>query len=385
MSKMKNILITGGAGFIGSHLSLNLLKKGYKVSVIDNLSEQIHGPNPEATSALYQKIKNKVEFHKGCITDQLLMKELISSADAVVHLAAETGTGQSMYEIKRYNEINNTGTSILLDLLTNTEHKVKKVIVASSRAVYGEGKYMDSEGNVVFPEYRKLQDLKQGKYELIEETNGKELIALPTSEDSKIDPISFYGITKFFQEKAVLSVCQGLGIDVLAFRFQNVYGPGQSLSNPYTGILAVFSNLILQNKTINIFEDGLESRDFVFIDDVVNATILGLENSTITGKVFNVGTGKATKVKDIADLLMKFYGIEVPVRISGDFRLGDIRHNFADLSEIKANLDFHPTVDIHEGLEKFVNWVLRQPTLEDKNNYEKSLDEMRSKNLFFSN
>ena len=377
----KRILITGGSGFIGSNLSLKLLDKGYDVTVIDNLSPQIHGDNPIETSTLYKSILNKVNFHLGCVTDPVLMEKLIINSDCIIHLAAETGTGQSMYEIRKYNEVNNSGTSIMLDILANKKNPVKKVIVASSRAIYGEGKYQDKSGNIVFPNFRKLPELKKGLFDLTDDLDNK-LILLPTSEDSKIDPISFYGITKLFQEQSILSVCNSLGIDSIAFRYQNVYGPGQSLNNPYTGILAVFSNLILKNKNINIFEDGLESRDFVYIDDVVDATILGLENSEIKNEIFNVGTGIPTSVKQIADLLIKLYGVPTDVKISGDFRLGDIRHNYADLSKISKLLNFNPKINIEDGLSNFVNWVKNQP-VNANNNYEKSLLEMKEKNLLY--
>lgn len=378
---IKRVLITGGAGFIGSSLTLKLVQKNYEVVIIDNLSKQIHGEDPEENSELFAKIKDISEFHLGCVTDKELMKSLIKDIDFVIHLAAETGTGQSMYEINRYNEVNNTGTSILLDLLANEPHKVKKVVVASSRAIYGEGKYADKNGQLVFPNSRELKNLKNGTFDLLDE-NGFKLDVLPTSEDSRINPISFYGITKLFQEQAVLSVCGSLGIDAVAFRYQNVYGPGQSLQNPYTGILAVFSNLILQNKQINIFEDGEESRDFVFIDDVVRATVLGLENSNVKNEVFNVGTGIGTSVNKIAEILLKLYESNVKVNISGNFRLGDIRHNYADLTKISRILGYTPEVSIEHGLKMFVNWVKNQP-IRENNRYEDSLKEMKDKNLLY--
>jgi len=381
---MKKILITGGAGFIGSHLSLALIKKGYDVIVLDNLSEQIHGVNAEKTSVLYNSIKVKVEFVRADITNEFILKKLVKRVNGIVHLAAETGTGQSMYEIKKYNDINNTGTSLLLNILVNEEHKVKKFVVASSRAVYGEGKYRKKDGQIVFPGSRKLTNLKQRRFDLYDEFNDEVLEVLPTTEDSKIAPASFYGITKLFQEQAVLSVCKSLDIGASAFRYQNVYGPGQSLSNPYTGILAIFSNLILQNKAINIFEDGKESRDFVYIDDVVNATILGLENEEANGKVYNVGSGIATSVEDIVGLLMKLYNKEVPISISGDFRLGDIRHNFADISKIQNDLEFNPSVALSDGLQKFTNWVTSQPEINSQESYKNSLEIMKYKKLLFN-
>jgi len=379
----KIILITGGAGFIGSHLSLRLIEKGYKVIVLDNLSQQIHGENPKQTSVLYNSIRNKVEFIHDSITNETVLKSLIKRVDCVIHLAAETGTGQSMYEIKRYNDVNNTGTSLLLNVLANENNNVKKVVVASSRAVYGEGKYRNSNGQIVFPGFRKLDNLKQKRFDLYDLQNDEVLEVLPTSEDSRINPVSFYGITKLFQEQSAMSVCNSIGIGASSFRYQNVYGPGQSLHNPYTGILAIFSNLILQNHAINIFEDGKESRDFVYIDDVVEATILGLENEKSNGEVFNVGTGKACSVEDIARILMKHYGKEVPLMVSGDFRLGDIRHNFADLNKIKSVLGFEYKVDVNEGMKRFVNWVVKQPKTKNQDDFNNSLISMKNKNLLF--
>lgn len=382
--KYKNILITGGAGFIGSHLSLKLIEKGYKVIVLDNLSPQIHGENPKQTSVLYNSIRNKVEFINESITNEAVLKDVIKRVDCIIHLAAETGTGQSMYEIKRYNDVNNTGTSLLLNILANEKNDVKKVVVASSRAVYGEGKYRTINGQIVFPGFRKLENLKQKRFDLYDLYNNEVLEVMPTSEDSRIDPVSFYGITKLFQEQSVISVCNSIGIGATSFRYQNVYGPGQSLHNPYTGILAIFSNLILQNQTINIFEDGMESRDFVFIDDVVDATVLGIENEEANGKVFNVGTGKATTVVEIARTLMKHFNREVPLLISGDFRLGDIRHNYADLNNIQNVLGFKPQIDVKDGLAKFVNWVINQPKENQQESYNYSLKIMRDKNLLFT-
>lgn len=378
---MKNILITGGAGFIGSNLSLQLLQKGYRITVLDCLHPQIHGENPEQTSPLYQSIRDKVHFIKGDVTNKSDWEKALENQHIIVHLAAETGTGQSMYEIERYTKVNVSGTAILLDYLTNTQHTIEKVIVASSRAVYGEGKYFSEKLQQYFyPKDRKEEDLENGIFELRNPSDESEFLkVVATDEESRIQPKSIYGLTKYHQEQALMICCESLNIPCVAFRYQNVYGPGQSLTNPYTGILSIFSTRIKQQKSINIFEDGEESRDFVFIDDVVNATILGIEKPEADFQVFNVGTGVATNVITVAESLIKNYGIQIPLEISGQYRKGDIRHNFADITLIKEKLGFVPNVDFESGLQLFCDWVNQQSPAEDK--YEQSLSELRSKGL----
>ncbi|MHC0447294.1 NAD-dependent epimerase/dehydratase family protein [Flavobacterium sp. 3-218] len=375
---MKNILITGGAGFIGSNLALKLIDKGYCITIIDNLSPQIHGENPELTSPLFKSIKNKVKFISGTVTSRKDWEQALEGQNIVVHFAAETGTGQSMYCIEKYTEVNIQGTAIMLDILANSNHNVEKILIASSRSIYGEGKYRHPELGIVYPKHREEQNMLAGNFDLTFADNQK-LELLATDEDSKIHPSSVYGITKQNQEQMVMTVCPTLGIAPVAFRYQNVYGPGQSLSNPYTGILSIFSTQIRNNNPIQIFEDGKESRDFVFIDDVVAATILGIEKSEANGQVFNVGTGVATDVLEVAKSLIKSYEINVPVTVTGKFRLGDIRHNYADLTKIKTFLGFEPKVYFKEGIEKFSKWVLQQEIQEDK--LSNSLEEMKKKGL----
>lgn len=376
----RNILITGGAGFIGSHLALKLAQLGYNVTVFDSLSEQIHGSEPEVTSPLYKSIKNRFTFIKGNVTSATNLKKAIVNQNVIVHLAAETGTGQSMYKISHYTEVNIGGTSLLLDLLANTRHSVDKVVIASSRSIYGEGKYLSEEMGIVYPGHRNDSEMKKGDFEVKYKGCKTPLKVLPTDEESKIHPSSVYGITKQNQEQMIMTVCPTLNISAVSLRLQNVYGPGQSLTNPYTGILSIFSTLIKNNKEINVFEDGLETRDFVYIDDVVNATIIAIEKELANNKVFNVGTGVATTVKTVVDELIKNYGITVPVNISGNYRVGDIRHNFADISKISATLGFEPQTNFSEGIIKFVNWVNNQNIISDS--YDHSIKEMTLKGLF---
>lgn len=379
---MEKILITGGAGFIGSNLALTLLKRGHQVTVLDNLSEQIHGKNPEKTSPLYLSIKDKVQFIKGTVACRETLQKAIADNTVIVHLAAETGTGQSMYKIQHYTDVNIGATALLLDILTNEKHLVKKVVVASSRAIYGEGKYYNKTKNTfVYPLQRTDDDMQKGDFEVKDPQNHSDVLELvATTEDAIIHPTSVYGITKQVQEQLVMTVCPTIGIAGVAFRYQNVYGPGQSLKNPYTGILSIFSTQIKNGNGINIFEDGKETRDFVFISDVVEATVLGIEKETANNQVFNVGTGVATDVITVATELSNNYGIQVPITISGNYRLGDIRHNYADITKARQLLGFEPKISFKEGLKQFTDWVNTQEVEEDK--YQKSIDEMKAKGLY---
>lgn len=377
----KKILITGGAGFIGSNVALKLLDKGYEVVVLDSLSPQIHGDDPDNTSPLFNSIKDKVKFIHGSVTNREDWHKALDGVDCVVHLAAETGTGQSMYEIAKYVETNIGGTALLLDILANEKTKVKRVVVAESRAIYGEGRYFSEELNAyVYPSMRNEADMLSGDFEVKYPECKKPLTLVATIEDSKVHPTSVYGITKQVQGQLVHLVCQSLGIESVSFRYQNVYGPGQSLSNPYTGILSIFSTRIKNGNEINIFEDGKETRDFVYIDDVADATILGIEVPAANGQVFNIGTGIPTDVLTVAKTLMEKYGKEVPLRVSGNFRVGDIRHNFADISLAKEILGFEPKWSFSDGIGKFSEWVDLQDVQNDK--YEDSLKEMKDKGLF---
>ena len=378
---MKNILITGGAGFIGSNVALKLLENGYRVTVLDSLSPQIHGENPEQTSPLYRNIIGKVNFIKGSVTSREDWLRVLEGQECVLHLAAETGTGQSMYEIQRYVDVNIGGTALLLDILANCKHNVKKVLVAESRAIYGEGRYYSEElKKYVYPDLRNEQDMSKGDFEVKYPGCQGKLKVVATTEDSLIHPNSVYGITKQVQGQLIHLVCSSIGIASVSFRYQNVYGPGQSLSNPYTGILSIFSTRIKNGNEINIFEDGKETRDFVYIDDVVDATILGIEKDEANGHTFNIGTGVATDVLAVANTLIKKYGVKVPVVVSGNYRLGDIRHNYADIGLAKELLGFEPKWSFEAGIEKFTVWVNEQEI--HKDNYEASIKEMKQKGLF---
>ena len=379
--EIKNILITGGAGFIGSKLALSLINKGYSVTVLDCLSEQIHGKNPEANSSLFKSISGKVNFIKGNICNRKEIQKAVEGQDAIVHLAAETGTGQSMYEIEKYANVNISGTALLLDVLVNQKNSVKKFILASSRAVYGEGKYINSKSEIVYPEHRNWDEMRQKNFQMTDQ-NDEILEAVATDEESKLHPTSFYGITKLQQEQMVKLVCSSIGINFVILRYQNVFGVGQSLLNPYTGILSVFSTQILNGKNINVFEDGLPTRDFINVDDTVEATVRSLEMASANNETINIGTGIATTILTVAGLLSQNYQKNTEINISGDFRIGDIRHNFADLSKMKKLLGFEPRKTFAQGIAEFTEWVLNQPVQES--NFERSMQELKSKGFLKS-
>jgi dTDP-L-rhamnose 4-epimerase len=376
---MKRVLITGGAGFIGSNLALLLLKKKYSITVLDSLSPQIHGKKPKETSPLFKSIENKVNFIKGSITNRNDVEKAIANNNIIVHLAAETGTGQSMYEISKYTDVNIGGTALLLDILSNKKHEVKKLVVASSRAIYGEGKYLNTKKQAVYPTQRTVEDMQKGFFEPTIDEFKTALQLVATDENSMIHPTSIYGITKQNQEQMVLNVCKSIGIAGVALRYQNVYGPGQSLSNPYTGILSIFSNLIKNNQPINIFEDGKESRDFVFIKDALQATLLSIEKDVANNQVYNVGTGIPTTVIEVAKALIKHYKKQVCYNITGNFRIGDIRHNYADISKIKSHLGYSPNYNFDVGIKLFTKWVNTQTI--QASAYTQSINELKQKGL----
>lgn len=373
-----HVLITGGAGFIGSRLARRFVDAGHTVTVLDALIPQVHGDDPERTSSLLRSLDGVAEVQRGTVTSVDDLRRALQGANIVIHLAAETGTGQSMYEIDRYVEANVGGTAKLLDLLTNEAHDVRRVVIASSRSIYGEGAYRTQDGRVVYPPHRADADMARGDFDVHMPGEGP-IEMIPTDENAKLHPSSVYGITKQMQESLVMTVAPAIGVEPVSVRYQNVYGPGQSLKNPYTGILSIFSTLIRQGKEINIFEDGLESRDFVYIDDVVEATFRAATMPAAAGGTFNVGSGVATTVNEVVAALFAAFGTEVPTRISGNYRLGDIRHNIADTSALRETLEFTPATSFRDGVARFVEWVLTEPVEGDT--YERSLEEMAARNL----
>jgi dTDP-L-rhamnose 4-epimerase len=373
-----HVLITGGAGFIGTRLTRRFVDAGHRVTVLDALIPQVHGDDPSVTSSLLRSIDGIARIIKGTVTSTDDLRTALEDATIVVHLAAETGTGQSMYEIDRYVETNVGGTAKLLDLLTNSVHAVQRLVVASSRSIYGEGAYRTSDGRIVYPGHRSDAEMAAGDF-AVHEPGEEAIESVPTREDAKLHPSSVYGITKQMQESLVMTVGPTIGIESVALRYQNVYGPGQSLKNPYTGILSIFSTLIRQGKDINIFEDGLESRDFVYIDDVVESTFLAATAQASAGRTINVGSGVATTVHEVVDALFESFDIRVTTTVTGNYRLGDIRHNVADLHVLREVLGYEPKVDFRTGVGRFVEWVMKEPV--EESGYERSLKEMAERSL----
>lgn len=371
------VLITGGAGFIGLRVAKALLKQGSQVRILDNFSPQIH-----ATGKLPEDLAPHVELIKADVRDRDAMAKALQDIEGIVHLAAETGTGQSMYEIDRYFSVNVQGTATMLDLLQNTDCApgLRKIVVASSRAVYGEGAYQCAIHGRVNPKQRSRDFLAKGIFDPLCPVCGATVRLAATDESFPFQPMSMYGLTKQVQEQAVLLFARTRGITGFGMRYQNVYGPGQSLKNPYTGILAVFSNLARQNQGIEIYEDGLESRDFVYIDDVVEATIRSINHATPFTGALNVGTGVPTTVMTVAEEIKAFFNSESTIAVSGAFRMGDIRHNIADVSRMKEVLGFVPAVTFKEGLTKFLGWAASQDP-QDKAAYTRSVNELASRGL----
>lgn len=372
------ILVTGGAGFIGANLVSRLFEQGHSLRVLDVLSPQIHGLDPEL-SPLLRQIEGKCEFIQGNVCDATIVAAALDGCEAVVHLAAETGTGQSMYEVARYCETNVQGTAVLLEAIAVRKNQITKIVVASSRAVYGEGRYR-LDDKYVYPLKRNESDLSNGQFEPVCSTTGQTLQLVSTDEDSRILPNSIYGVTKYTQEQMTLVNCRALGLPAVALRFQNVYGPGQSLSNPYTGILSIFSTRILHGQSIDIYEDGLESRDFVYIDDVVESIVRATLNVEVADEIFGIGSGVPTTVMSVAQELCRQYGREVPLNVTGAYRIGDIRHNYADIEKSKKLLGFIAQTNFSTGIGRFAQWVKQQPLAKDL--YAESLQEMKRRGLY---
>lgn len=370
-------LITGGAGFIGQRVARALLLQGAKVRILDNFSPQIH-----AAEVLPVDLAGHVEVVKADVRDCDALKRALRGVDTVVHLAAETGTGQSMYEIERYFSVNVQGTATLLDLMQNDDcgKSLRSIVVASTRAVYGEGAYQCAAHGLVFPEQRTRERMSASAFEPVCPVCGSLVSLFPTPESAPFIPMSMYGLTKQVQEQAVLLFARTRGINGFGLRYQNVYGPGQSLKNPYTGILAVFSNLARQNQVIEIYEDGLESRDFVYIDDVVEATIRSINYSGQFVGALNVGSGQATSVMTVAQEITAYFDSSSTIKVTGAFRMGDIRHNIANVSKLEQVLSFVPGVPFKQGLAKFLGWAAEQAP-EDKAAYLRSVTELAARGL----
>jgi dTDP-L-rhamnose 4-epimerase len=372
-----NILITGGAGFIGTHLTRKLLSHGHEITILDNFLFQVHG----GSETLASDIASHVQLVKGDVADREVLRHALSGANCVVHLAAETGTGQSMYEVCRYERTNLGGSATLYDLLAKTKsHRVERIVVASSRAIYGEGAYSCDIHGLVYPFARSLEEKQCGYFDPLCPVCASPCSSIPTTESAPLQPSSFYGLTKQVQESTALLFGNALKIPTVALRYQNVYGPGQSLANPYTGILAIFSNLARTGKTIQIFEDGKESRDFVHVEDVVKATTASIETNASGCHSINVGSTEQTSVLEVANAVNSCFGSKSRITITGAFREGDIRHGIADLSLAAKLLGYAPEWTFDSGLRTFLNWALDfSPSI---SGYDESLTELEENGLF---
>ncbi|MBA7659755.1 dTDP-L-rhamnose 4-epimerase [subsurface metagenome] len=370
----KRVLVTGGAGFIGSHLVDKLIELGHQVTVFDSLEPQVHGDKREMPKYL----NKECEFIEGDVRNRDSLGKALQKIEIIFHQAATVGVAQSMYEISRYSQVNVLGTANLLDIMANESHQVEKLIVASSMSVYGEGQYNCAKCGVVYPRLRSLSQLEKGEWEMRCPLCNEKVESLPTDEDKPLYPTSVYAISKRDQEEMCLTVGRAYHIPSVALRYFNVYGPRQALSNPYTGIAAIFSSRILNNHSPCIFEDGLQSRDFTHVNDIIQANLLAMQNDKANYQVFNVGTGRSLRVLDIAQALIKELGSSIDIDVVSKYREGDIRHCYADISKIQSVLGFQPRVKFEEGISDLVEWVKRQKAVDQ---FEKSQRELKEKKL----
>jgi dTDP-L-rhamnose 4-epimerase len=344
------VLITGGAGFIGSHLADDLIARGHEVRVLDILAPQVHGDGagrPEYLNA-------ELELLRGDVRDSYAVRRALDGIDVVYHLAATVGVGQSMYEIEHYTSTNNLGTAVLLQELVR--QPVQRLIVASSMSLYGEGLYTGPGGARVEGAERGIDQLRAADWEL-RASSGEALVPVPTPESKSPSLSSIYALSKFDQERMCLMIGRAYGIPAVALRFFNVFGTRQALSNPYTGVLAIFASRLLNNRPPLIFEDGLQRRDFVSVYDVVQACRLALEVPEAAGHAFNVGSGQSYTVRDVAAMMAKVLGKDVPPDICGKYRAGDIRHCFADITLARRVLGYEPAVMLEDGLGELAGWL----------------------------
>ena len=355
-----NILVTGGAGFIGSHLVDALVTSGHRVRILDSLVEQVHG------STVPAHLNQQAEFIRGDVCDADIVSRALDGIDVVYHQAAEVGVGQSMYEIVRYVKANDLGTAVLLEEMIKRPEQFRKLVVASSMSIYGEGAYRcQTCDTVVYPFLRSNEQLAAHDWEFKCETCGGLLATIGTPEEKPLFPTSVYAVTKQDQEQYCLAVGRAYKIPTVAFRYFNVYGTRQALSNPYTGVCAIFSARLLNDQAPTIFEDGEQSRDFVHVSDIVQANLLALESDGGDYQAMNIGTGRATSVKQIAQLLANGLGKQIEPEIVGKYREGDIRHCVADISKARKLLGYEPKVALEDGLAELLAWLGTQKA-EDK-------------------
>jgi dTDP-L-rhamnose 4-epimerase len=350
-----NILVTGGAGFIGSHLVDALVGRGHRVRVLDALVPQVHGE-----VAAPQHLNPAAEFVRGDVCDAAAVERALEGIDAVFHEAAEVGVGQSMYEITRYVRANDLGTAVLLEALIKRRPRVRKLVVASSMSIYGEGAYECDDCGAVHPQLRPSRQLLERRWEPECPRCGKPLRPAPTGEDKPLFPTSVYAVSKQDQEQYSLAVGRSYDIPTVALRYFNVYGTRQALSNPYTGVCAIFSSRLLNDQPPVVFEDAGQTRDFVHVSDIVRANLLALESDRADYHAVNVGTGRAISIRQIARMLAEGLGKEIEPELTGKYREGDIRHCVADITRARELLGYEPRVSLEEGIPELLGWVREQ-------------------------
>ncbi len=347
-------LVTGGAGFIGSHVVELLLQDGHEVRVFDSLVDQVHlGAGPKY-------VPNEVEFIKGDVCDRDALAKALEGVEQVVHLAAEVGVGQSMYEVSRYVQANTGGTGVLLDIIANDQTDVGRIVVASSMSIYGEGSYSCETHGLVTPRLRPESQLRNRQWDPFCPTCGTALSPVPTGEEKALLPTSVYAISKMDQELLCLAVGAAYGIDVVALRYFNAYGPRQALSNPYTGVAAIFSGRLLNGRPPLAFEDGNQLRDFIHVRDVARATVLALGSENAVGEAINIGVGAPLTIIQVAKMLAAHLSVDIEPEITGKFRAGDIRHCWADPSRAEKLLDFGAEIALEDGVSELIEWVSKQ-------------------------
>jgi dTDP-L-rhamnose 4-epimerase len=355
-----NILVTGGAGFIGSHLVDGLIEKGHNVRVLDALVSQVHGTNP--TWPIW--LSTEIDRIHGDVRDQSIWPKILKDVDVIYHLAAEVGVGQSMYEMTRYMSANTLGTTMLLEQLTRGKYHVQKLIVASSMSIYGEGAYIRHNGECQYPPIRSMGQLVRKQWELFLENPNEELMPIPTSEEKPLNPTSVYAISKRDQEELCLTVGRAYNIPTIALRFFNVYGPRQALSNPYTGVVAIFSSRLLNKKPPLIYEDGLQSRDFVHVNDIVQALILAMAHDEANYEAINVGSGQRVTILEIAEMLARVLNMSIKPQVIEQYRIGDIRHCFADIRKAQRLLNYEPKIKLEDGMLGLIEWLKKQTAID---------------------
>lgn len=367
------ILVTGGAGFIGSHLVDKLIELGHDVVILDNLDKQVH-PSGKSPSWLNKKAK----FIKGDILDKKYLKKALDGVEVIFHKAAAVGVGQSMYQLNYYIRNNCLGTSNLLEYLVNEENDVKKLIVAASMSEYGEGLYLCEKCGNIEPALRSEKQMSSQIWELVCPTCGQKLKPMPTPETKTLHCNSIYAQTKKDQEEMCLMIGKTYGINVTALRYFNVYGPRQSLSNPYTGVAAIFMSRVKNNNPPIIFEDGLQTRDFIYVKDIVKANILAMKSAKSNLETFNIGSGKPLPIVEMANTIIKSYNSKIAPTIKNKFRKGDVRHCYADLSKSKKKLDFSIDYSFEKGMAELISWA-HNATANDK--LDNALEELQRKGL----